>query len=646
MASRFGARAPSTGESEMPNRLRRILVGSPLPTHRAHHERLNKLMALPIFASDNLSSSAYATEEILFALLLAGTLYFAYAFHVAAAIALLLLIVTISYRQIVLAYPTGGGAYIVARENLGIFPATIAGAALLIDYILTVAVSMAAGIAAVDSAFPALRPWRVELCILGVAVVALANLRGVRESGLLFAIPSYMFIFSMLGMLAVGGYRILTGMGPAEQFAQGVVHEGGHTFTIFLLLRAFASGCAALTGVEAISNGVQAFRPPEGKNAAVTMAWMSAILATMFLGITYEVNAFRAGGAEIVPLHGGETVVSQLARAAVGGGFWYMLVQVATATILILAANTAFAGFPRLCAILAQDGFLPRQLKNVGDRLVYSNGIVLLAVVSAVLITLFRGSTHLLIPLYAVGVFLSFTLSQSGMVRRWYRLRGSGWRRSAFVNGLGAVTTGLVLLIIAVEKFTHGAWMVIVLIPALIWLFYKIHAHYTHLRAVLSLDDAELPAQRHNKVVVLAPGVHRGIIPALQFARSISDDVQALHVELDPEETPHVRKEWERWGLGIPLVILESPYRSLVEPVLTYIGELDKLRPDDHIVVIVPEFVTPSPWQKLLHNHAGLLLKYHLLFQRNVIVSNVRYWIDGPPQRSRQEEKLRSLTRS
>jgi amino acid transporter len=612
----------------MPNMLRRILLGSPLPTHRAKHERLPKLLALPVFASDNLSSSAYATEEILFALLLAGTIYFSYAVHIAAAITLLLVIVTISYRQTVMAYPTGGGAYIVARENLGSRPATVAAAALLIDYVLTVSVSVAAGIAAIDSAFVVLRPWRVTLCVVAIVAMTLANLRGVRESGWFAAVPSYSFVFAMLIMLAVGAYRIASGMPPVEA-VRHAAQEGGHPLTVFLLLKAFASGCAALTGVEAISNGVQAFRPPEGRNAAITMIWMSAFLGTFFLGITYEVQAFRALGSSIVPIHGGETVVSQLARSVFGSSGFYYVMQATTAMILILAANTAFAGFPRLSAILAQDRFLPRQLANVGDRLVYNNGIIALAVLSALLCVIFQGSTHLLIPLYAVGVFLSFTLSQSGMVRRWYSLKTPGWQYSAFVNGLGAVATGIVLVVIAVEKFTHGAWMVVVLIPALVWMFHRIYTHYRQLGAELSLQDYCVPPPLHNKVVVLVPGVNRGVIPALQFAQSISDDVQAVHVEIDPEKTSRVREEWRQWGLGIPLVVLESPYRSLVGPVLDHVRRLDELRPDDHIVVVIPEFVTPKWWEKALHNQSGLLLKFYLLFVPNVVVVNIRYWING-----------------
>jgi amino acid transporter len=589
-------------------------------------------MALPIFASDALSSCAYATEEILLALLIAGTAYFIYSLPVAAAISVLLVIVTISYRQTVLAYPTGGGAYVVARDNLGTLPATFAGAGLLIGYILTVAVSIAAGMAAIDSAFPVLRPYRVELCILAIVLISVGNLRGVRESGLLFALPSYFFIGSMMILLAVGAYRLSSGLGPA-QIVENEAHEGGLALPLVLLLvRAFASGCAALTGVEAISNGVQVFRAPEGKNAATTMVWMSAILMVLFLGITYEVNAFRAAGSNIVPIHsgeqGGETIVSQLARTVLGNGPFYLMVQVATATILILAANTSYAGFPRLGAILAKDWLLPRQLAIVGDRLVYNNGIVLLSVLSIVLIVLFGGDTHSLIPLYASGVFLSFTISQAGMVRHWQALRTSGWRRSAFISGLGSVTTGIVFVVIAVQKFTQGAWMVIVLIPALVWLFYKIRGHYTWLRGQLSMDGYVVPPVRHNKVVILAPNVHRGVIPALQFGMSISDDVQALYVEMDPEATPGIRDQWEQWGMGVPLVVLESPYRSLVEPVLTYINYMDALRPDDHVVVVIPEFVTPRLWAKLLHNHAGLLLKLALLFRRNVVVANVRYWVE------------------
>lgn len=616
----------------MPSLLRRVLIGAPLPTHRAAHERLSKLMALPIFASDALSSCAYATEEILLALLLVSVAFFAYSLPVAIAIATLLIIVTISYRQTVLAYPTGGGAYIVARENLGTLPATLAAAGLLIGYVLTVAVSVAAGMAAVDSAFPILHPWRVHLCCLAILLLTLGNLRGVRESGLLFALPSYLFIVIMVGMLGIGAYRLGAGLGPREMVAH-VAQEGGLQIPVaIILMRAFASGCAALTGVEAISNGVQAFRPPEGRNAAVTMVWMSAILAVLFIGITCEVHAFRAAGSQIVPVHagahGGETVVSQLARTIVGKGQFYYIVQAATALILILAANTSYAGFPRLGAILAHDGFLPRQLAIVGDRLVYNNGILFLSALSVLLIVLFRGDTHALIPLYASGVFLSFTISQAGMVRRWLRLRSPGWHRSAAINGLGTVTTGIVFLVIGAQKFREGAWMVLVMIPALVWIFNKIHTHYTELRAELSLDGQPVPKPRHNKVVLLAPGVHRGVIPALQFAQSISNDVQALYVEIDPEETARVRAAWEQWGDDVPLVVLESPYRSLIEPVLKYIEHMDQLRPDDHIVVIIPEFVTRKLWEKLLHNHAGLILKLALLWRRNVVVANVRYWMD------------------
>jgi hypothetical protein len=359
------------------------------------------------------------------------------------------------------------------------------------------------------------------------------------------------------------------------------------------------------------------------------MLWMSALLGIFFVGITYEVYAFRAAGSSIVPFHGGETVVSQLARTIFGSGGFYYAVQATTAMILILAANTSFADFPRLGAILARDRFLPRQLANVGDRLVYNNGIIALALLSSLLILVFRGSTHLLIPLYAVGVFLSFTLSQGGMVKHWYALKTPGWRYGAFVNGLGAVVTAVVLVVIAMEKFTHGAWMVIVLIPLLVWLFYEIRSHYIQLRAALSLKNGPIPPARHNKVVVLAPGINRGVIPALQFARSISDDVQALYVEIEPEETPRIVEEWERWGLRVPLVIRESPYRSLIQPVLRYIQEIDELRRDDHIVVVIPEFVTPRWWEKLLHNQSGLLLKFYLLFVPNVVVVNVRYWVNS-----------------
>jgi hypothetical protein len=406
---------------------------------------------------------------------------------------------------------------------------------------------------------------------------------------------------------------------------------GAHLLTWFLILRAFSSGCAALTGVEAISTGVQAFRPPEGKNAAITMIWLGVILATIFLGLTYLAWAWHDRYPDqIVPhAHGGDTVISQVARTVLGTGPLFYLVQGTTTLILILAANTSYNGFPRLGAMLAHDHYLPRQFANIGDKLVHDNGIIILAILSSLMIILFKASAHALIPLYAVGVFLSFTISQAGMVRRWFRQRERGWRQSATINLIGAIVTGVVLVVIAITKFAQGAWMVVLVIPGLIVLLFKIHHHYRTLGRRLSMDGYVTPRPRHNTVLLLAPDVHRGVIPALQYAVSISPDVRAVFVEVNPERTARMRAKWQEWGMGVPLVVLESPYRSLIDPVLQYIDQVEEERDDDLITVVLPEFVQPGIWEKLLHNHSGLLLKFALLFKRNVVVTNIRYWVDA-----------------
>jgi amino acid transporter len=622
---------------------RRFLIGNPIATERAHDERLPKLLALPIFASDALSSVAYASQEILAALLLAGIglAAFQYVMPISLAIVSLLVIVALSYRQTIHAYPGGGGAYVVARENLGTIAAQTAGAALLIDYVLTVSVSIAAGVDAIISSaahhpawFQTLNHWRIEMCVLAVMLIMVANLRGVRESGALFALPTYAFIAITFLLVGAGVLRALTGeLRPAET-QQAITYSG--TVGLFLLLKAFSSGCAALTGVEAISNGVTAFRQPESRNAAATLSWMAGILAVMFLGISYLATSLRVHYAV-----GGETVISQVGRAVFGTGGAYYFLQAATAGILLLAANTSFAGFPRLCAIQATDGFLPRQLANIGDRLVFSNGILVLGVVSCLVIALFRGHTDYLIPLYAVGVFLSFTLSQSGMVRRWFRLRTPGWQLSALMNGTGAVVTGLVMLVIAVSKWTAGehfhiaglsiptgAYVVVVLVPCLVAMFFAINHHYATVKQQLTLEGYERLPQRRNTVLVLVPSLHRGTVPALQFGRSISEDVRAVYVEIEPQRTVQLQQRWAQWGEGIPLVVLKSPYRSLIDPILEYIDEVEQERDDDQIVLVLPEFVPALWWEKLLHNHSGLMLKLALLRKRNVVVCNLRYFLE------------------
>jgi amino acid transporter len=601
--------------------LKRIVLGSPLATAQARHERLPKTAALATFSSDALSSVAYATEEILLVLILAGTAAFVYSIPIAFAISVLVVIVVSSYRQTIHAYPQGGGAYIVSKDNLGTLPGLVAGAALLIDYVLTVAVSVAAGVAALTSAFPALYEGRVWLGVLCVAGITTANLRGLRESGQLFAMPTYLFIASFAGMLAYGLARWALGWEtpPAPEAAV----PAAQTLSVFLILRAFASGCAALTGVEAVSDGVPAFRPPEAKNARIVLAWLGVVLVALFLGVTFLARHYH-----VIP-RPEETVVSQLARQIFGGGLLYFEIQAVTMLILILAANTSFADFPRLAYFLARDGFLPRQFASRGDRLVFSNGILILAGAAAALIVLFQGDTHALIPLYAVGVFISFTLSQSSMVRRWLTRQEEGWWWRWWVNAVGATTTGLVMVVIAVTKFTHGAWLVVVLIPLLIAMFLAIRRHYDSVADQLSLDGYAGPPPIEHTVLVLVGDLHRGVIEALQYARTLSATVKAVYVELDPERTHRLEEKWWKWGLGIPLVVLTSPYRSLRAPLLDYIDHL--LRQSEHhvVTIVIPEFIAARWWQHLLHNQTALLIKGALLFRKRVVVVDVPFHLKG-----------------
>ncbi len=612
---------------------KRILIGPPLPTGRLLHERLNRIQGLAVFSSDNLSSSAYATEEILLALAAAGPAALTLAQPIALAITAVFVIVGFSYYQTIHAYPSGGGAYTVARSNLGVKPGLVAAATLLIDYVLTVAVSVAAGVAAITSALPALFSHRVALALAAVALIALVNLRGVRESGTIFSIPVYSFVAMMFGLLALGLWQSAgTPPVPPRPAAPDAALQ---PVTLLLLMRAFASGSAAMTGVEAISNGVQAFRPPEAHNAGVTLIWMVAILSAMFLGITHLAVHFGLSPQTT------ETIVSQLGRTVFGSGSLpYYLLQAATATILVLAANTAFADFPRLSSILARDRFLPHQLANLGDRLVYANGIVLLALVSGALLWLFEADTHRLIPLYAVGVFLSFTLSQAGMVRKWWRERGPGWRHSLALNLLGALTTAVILVVVAAAKFTHGAWIVALLVPLLVGGMQAIHKHYSDVARQLTLEGARMPtATLQHKVVVPVAGINRGVLPALRYARSLGSDVTAVLVDVDPRETADVRKKWERWGMGVPLVVLDSPYRSVLGPLLRYLDDLEwEVGFDQQLTVVLPEFVPACWWHFLLHNQTALMLKAALYFRRRestrvTVVTNVPYYLTaGEPR--------------
>jgi len=597
--------------------LKRRILGTPLPTAQSRHERLDKTTALAVFASDALSSVAYATEEILLVLVLAGTAALSYSLPIGLAISALIAIVVSSYRQTIGAYPQGGGAYIVTKDNLGLYPALVAAAALLIDYVLTVAVSVAAGVAAVTSAFPFLFRYRVLLSVAAVVLIAIANLRGIRESGKIFAAPTYLFIVSVFSLVMYGAAGALFDFLPEAPY--GPHPPGLEGVGLFLVLRAFAAGCTALTGVEAVSDGVPAFKAPEAYNARIVLLSLGAILITLFLGITYLGYDFG-----ITPKVD-ETVLSQLARRVFGTGMLYYEVQVVTMLILLLAANTSFADFPRLSFFLARDRFIPRQFGNQGDRLVFSNGILILGGVAALLLVIFKGDTHRLIPLYAVGVFISFTLSQASMVRRWFRLKTSKWGWRAAVNAVGAIVTGVVMVTIAATKFSHGAWIVIVLIPTLVMIFMAVHRHYDEVARQLSVDEFAPGPPLRNTVLVLVGDIHRGVIYAIQFAQSLSPNAKAVYVETDPERTRRLEEKWGKWGMGCPLIVLSSPYRSLLGPLLDYVDHL--LAQDDKqiVTVVLPEFIPARWWQHLLHNQTALLIKGALLFHKRVVVTDVPY---------------------
>lgn len=597
--------------------LRQFLVGSPLETHQLAHERLPKWKALAVFSSDALSSVAYATQEILIPLAAFSSVAVSWSLPIALGIGILLAVVTISYWQTIKAYPNGGGAYIVARENLGTSSGLFTAAALLIDYVLTVSVSVAAGIEAVTSAAPFLFEHRVFLGCIAILIVTIINLRGVRESGTIFAIPTYLFVIMFGVMLFYGFFRITMGNLPP---VAPVFHETYPEIGAMLLMRAFASGCAALTGVEAISNGVPAFRKPEARNAQVTMLCMALILGVFFLGETALTHLLG-----ILPTEA-ETIPSQLARAIFGGGPLYYLTQFATASILLLAANTSYADFPRVCSLLAQDRFLPRQLASLGDRLVFSKGIVVLGLLSAGLLIIFQGTTHKLVPLYAVGVFLSFTMSQLGMVRHHWVLREKKWKLSLLINLFGAIVTFVVLTVLALTKFTHGAWIVILLIPMFVTLFRATREHYRKASVQLTLvEEVDLSHPIRHVVVLPISGIHKGVIDAIKYSKSISKDVRAVSVELDPAASERLVQAWEKLNTGIKLIILPSPYRSIITPILNYIRSVDREAEDDMLTVVIPEFVTARWWEGIYHNQTAFLIRAALLFEKGKVVSSVRY---------------------
>jgi amino acid transporter len=607
-------------EESFLGQVKRLIVGAPIPSHLAHHERFSRVTGLAVLSSDPLSSVAYATEEILRVLTVGGVAALSLVTPIGAVIATMLAIVVFSYRQTIHAYPSGGGAYIVAKENLGRLPALVAAASLLIDYVLTVSVSIAAGVAAITSAAPhwALNP--VLVCLGFVALLMLGNLRGVRESGRLFAGPTYFFIISVLTMILVGAWRYFTGTLHPIPVTEHQLPAGTSVLPLFVLLTAFSNGCTALTGVEAVSNGVPAFRPPESRNAAQTLVAMAVIAIAMFAGITLLAHAYA-----IVP-NDGETVVSQIARATFGGRGWpYYIVQAATMAILVLAANTAYADFPRLASILARDRFVPRQFMNQGDRLAFSNGILILSVLASVLLIVFEGDTHALIPLYMIGVFVSFTLSQAGMVLHWRTLGGPGWKTSAAINGFGAVVTGIVLLIVTATKAAEGAWIIIVMIPVFVTIFEITRRHYDRVASELTLRGWDPEPQGRHVVLVPIGGIQRAVVKALRYARTLSPDVRAVYVEVDPAGTQSIRKLWPEWGQDVELVVLESPYRSLMEPLLEYVEQVQKDDRYGYVTVILPEFVPHRLWQHLLHNQHALLIKGALLFKPNVVVTSVPF---------------------
>lgn len=551
--------------------------------------------------------------------MLAGSYALGLSIPISVAIIGLLFIVVLSYRQTINAYPNGGGAYLVARENLGEMPGLVAGAAVLIDYVLTVAVSVAAGVAAITSAFPRLHEYNIWLCMVFVAILIVINLRGIRESAGTFMTPTYLFIFGILATLIYGAVKLISG---TFTHVDTPALPSQQSLTLFLALRAFSSGCTAMTGIETVANGVPVFRHPESRNASSTLIIMAFILATMFFGITF-LSHYHG----IVPT-ADETVLSQLVRSIWGTSPVYYFVQLTTMAILILAANGSFTGFPRLASLLAKDRYLPRQLASLGDRLVFSNGVVALGVLSAVLIVLFNANTHALIPLYALGVFLSFTLSQFGMVRRWLKDRDRGWRHHALISAIGGVLTGIVTMIFAITKFSHGAWMIMILIPILIVLFLKIKNHYLSVGKQLSLlgaDPVEFSGNIKHTVLIPISGVHKGVLEALKYAQSIGEDVRAVYVEIDQIQTEHLQEEWQKWGRGVPLVVLKSPYRSIMSPFLKYVDEVEETQHDDMVTIIIPEFVTAKWWQQLLHNQTALLIRAALVFKRNKVVTSVRY---------------------
>ena len=620
------ATAPRSGAGRAWRSVRKVFVGAPISSEEADEQRLSKVKALAVFSSDALSSSAYATDEILLVLIAAGTGAITHSIEIALAIGVLLAIVTFSYRQTIKAYPSGGGAYIVARENLGDTAGLTAAAALSVDYILTVSVSIAAGVFAITSAVPEVRHLGVEIAVVMVAIITLLNLRGIRESGTVFAVPTYMFI-AAFAVLLIGGFARWAIDPSLRASTPDALHPAGTSaLTWFIVLRAFASGCAALTGVEAISNGIPAFQKPESRNASTTLMWMAVILGTYFIGLTILAHHFGVAHSDVV------SAPAQIASTVFGHTPIFYGIQVTTALILILAANTSYADFPRLGSILAKDRFLPHQFTFRGDRLAFSNGILVLGVASSVLLVAFEADVDKLIPLYAFGVFVSFTLSQSGMVAHWLRLREPGWQRSMVINAIGAVATAIVALIVGGTKFSEGAWISMLAMLVLAITFLSIHRHYLGVERKLAVPTGQLlgSSARHRQVVLVpVQEIDRAVLRTVDYARSISSNVRALHITDDIEEGQRLRQQWESAVLDVEMVIIDSPYRSFVAPVLSYIDALDRADPGQYVTVVLSEFRTAWPWQRWLHNQSARRLKNALLDRPNAVITEVPYQLGG-----------------
>jgi amino acid transporter len=619
------------------------LIGNPLQTADAPHQTIGKRIGLAVFSSDAMSSVAYGPQELMMMLAAAGIASLTYSLPLVLGIVGLLAILTISYEQTIHAYPDGGGAYIVARDNIGVVPAQIAGAALLTDYILTVAVSISAGVAQIVSAFPNIYRWRIEIAVFFIMFIMIVNLRGVKESGFTFAIPTYFFVVMMYMTIIIGLVRYFSGtLGLVTNPPELTILAEPQALSLFLILKAFASGTASVTGVEAISNGITAFREPRSKNAGTTLIFMAMILGSMLIGVT-----FLAGKVAAIPSEH-ETLVSQIARTVFDGrGILYLATIVGTTVILVMAANTAFADFPRLGALTAKDGFLPRQLTYRGSRLVYSRGIASLAIIASILVIIFQANVSRLIPLYAIGVFLSFSLSQGGMAHRWWKsghlIPGEEkiepgsivryektWLIKMIINGFGSIVTFFVMIIFAVTKFADGAWVVVFLLPILVYIFYSIHRHYQNLAAHLTLEKyAGLHHLGRHRVILPIASVHRGTLKALRYAESLSKDITAVHVSIDEEEAAKLQQKWETWGNGVRLVILESPYRLMIEPLLDYVSELSQNRLENEMItIVIPQFIPRRFWTNVLHMRTADTLRKVLMGQKDIVIVEVPYQVD------------------